>query len=858
MDFEEFFFRATKYAPYPYQRRLADAGLLPTVLLAPTAAGKTEAAILAGWLWRRAYSPDPEMRPGTPRRLVYCLPLRTLVEQTAERVTGWLANLGISDRIALTVLFGGQERDGWELYPEKERIVIGTQDMLLSRALNRGYASSPFRWPWEFGLLNNDCLWVLDEVQLMANGLPTSVQLQAFRQHLGAYGRCHSLWMSATLNPKWLRTVDSPSPAPQDVLTPGAADTACDELERRLNATKTLRRLEIAAKGNAYDARQAGARVLELHQPGSMTLVVVNTVQRAQGLHRELQRSEPQAELVLVHSRFRPPDRSAKNERVTARVDASGAGLIVVATQAIEAGVHISARTLITELAPWSSLVQRFGRCNRGGEYIDGAIYWLEVAHKDDREAAPYEAAALSVAAQRLIDLEGESLAPAAIPQYDDEMFHRAVLRRRDLVGLFDTTADLSGGYLDVSRFVRGTDETDVYVFWRSWDAVRPDVAMPAPTRDEVCSVPIGDVKTFLEANSGTRRTAAGATEKETEEVPEDENGTSEQAGTIPSGSQSREAWRWDPLFGQWDRVSAGQVYPGQTLLVKASAGGYTAMRGWDPKSTAAVDELADPRDLAPCESVDGEPSNAGQKRWVPLRDHSLHVRDEARRILEELTELDLPLDVQEAVLTAAHHHDWGKAHAVFRDTMLSNLSPEEVARYGGQLWAKRGKASQRAAKHSRPYFRHEVASALALLTESLPLEDWLRDLAAYLAAAHHGIVRLGMRSLPRARDQSPDSYYLLGFRMLDNLERDERWRQENSLPPADLGDGELCPELLVDVSLAQMGISADDERSWLDRTLDLRDRLGPFRLAYLEALVRAADVAASKAEQQEGGDLPG
>jgi CRISPR-associated endonuclease/helicase Cas3 len=39
--------------------------------------GKTAAVVLA-WLWNRVQRPDSEW----PRRLVYCLPMRTLVEQT--------------------------------------------------------------------------------------------------------------------------------------------------------------------------------------------------------------------------------------------------------------------------------------------------------------------------------------------------------------------------------------------------------------------------------------------------------------------------------------------------------------------------------------------------------------------------------------------------------------------------------------------------------------------------------------------------------------------------------------------------------------------------------------------------------
>ena len=83
--------------------------------------------------------------------------------------------------------------------------------MLLSRALNRGYASARARWPMEFGLLNHDALWVMDEVQLMDVGLATSAQLQAFREEDREKGLrpCHTWWMSATLQPEWLRSVDT-------------------------------------------------------------------------------------------------------------------------------------------------------------------------------------------------------------------------------------------------------------------------------------------------------------------------------------------------------------------------------------------------------------------------------------------------------------------------------------------------------------------------------------------------------------------------------------------------------------------------------------------------------------------------
>ena len=159
MRYLELFRKATQgeFNPYPYQRTIAEGTTLPTLLRVPTGAGKTEAAAL-GWLYRHFEHPDQYVRHSTPRRLVYCLPMRTLVEQTVGRILRWLENLDMADLVGVVTLMGGEPRRQWYLTPEKPFIIVGTQDMLLSRALNRGYGSSPFMWPVEYGLLNNDCL----------------------------------------------------------------------------------------------------------------------------------------------------------------------------------------------------------------------------------------------------------------------------------------------------------------------------------------------------------------------------------------------------------------------------------------------------------------------------------------------------------------------------------------------------------------------------------------------------------------------------------------------------------------------------------------------------------------------------
>jgi CRISPR-associated endonuclease/helicase Cas3 len=505
-----------------------------------------------------------------------------------------------------------------------------------------------------------------------------------------------------------------------------------------------------------------------------------------------------------VHSRFRPQERREQNEAIGH--DLPVAGRIAVSTQAIEAGVDISARTLITDLAPWPSLVQRFGRCNRRGEFPQAEVYWLDLPELR-RHASPYEEDSLIQARAQLEKLEGQSVAPANLLEGDETIRHEAVLRRRDLVGLFDTTPDLSGNYLDISRFVRGSDEMDVQVFWRIWGEGDPPEDLPQPQREELCNVPVGQIKEFLR-----------------------------------NRSRSRQARRWDFLDGRWQRIDPQEVRPGQTLLLRAEDGGYSPILGWNPEGTGTVEPVFNSQEARGSDSQDEDPTSLQPRRWVPLARHSGNVREEALRILESLSLPELTEEVHQAVITAAHWHDAGKAHPVFQDMLLQPLPEKERNEYRQELWAK---SNRRGGKHSHPYFRHEVASALALLQHASPkLEGWARDLAAYLAMAHHGKVRLSLRSLPSG-NQSPDHQYLLGFPM----------KGKDLLPSANLGGDVTAPETEINLSIAQIGVTENGEPSWLERALALRDRLGPFRLAYLEALVRGADVRASIKEQRDRGE---
>ncbi|MBA2671290.1 MAG: CRISPR-associated helicase Cas3', partial [Gemmatimonadetes bacterium] len=439
-NFTELFREATENPnPFPYQVRFAEADDFPELVHAPTGAGKTATAVL-GWLWRYLFADKP-----TPRRLVYCLPMRVLVEQTRDEARKWLNNLGLTEKVRVHLLMGGEQAEEWDLDPEKPVILIGTQDMLLSRALNRGYGMGRFRWPMHFGLLNNDALWVLDEIQLMGTGLATSTQLQAFREALGIYGTTKTVWMSATLLPRWLGSIDyrdriEPELRLHTLRLDPETDYRADGLRERWEAKKPIRRAALALgqerQGQAGTATPSEVPltsdepskiaqfVTAQHQAGSLTLVIVNTVGRCRALFEAIRmiyspkargraRSGAQSvsaaapDLKLIHSRFRPREREEWRSWLTAK-ELPPQGRIVVSTQVVEAGVDLSARTLITELAPWPSLVQRFGRCNRRGEFPgnDGSdpahVFWIDVPTSDENKSAPYRKDELDEARTRI------------------------------------------------------------------------------------------------------------------------------------------------------------------------------------------------------------------------------------------------------------------------------------------------------------------------------------------------------------------------------------------------------------------------------------------------------------------------
>jgi CRISPR-associated endonuclease/helicase Cas3 len=80
------------------------------VIRIPTGLGKTE-GVLAAWTFHRIYRADYQW----PRRLVWCLPMRVLVEQTEHVARQLVSKMPAANSAAVHVAMGGEDTGEWFL-----------------------------------------------------------------------------------------------------------------------------------------------------------------------------------------------------------------------------------------------------------------------------------------------------------------------------------------------------------------------------------------------------------------------------------------------------------------------------------------------------------------------------------------------------------------------------------------------------------------------------------------------------------------------------------------------------------------------------------------------------------------------
>jgi CRISPR-associated endonuclease/helicase Cas3 len=218
-----------------------------------------------------------------------------------------------------------------------------------------------------------------------------------------------------------------------------------------LEAKETCPRYRLKASSR-IDALNA---VLEAVRDGRRVLWVVNTVRRAQELARALRAAlKDEREVLVYHSRFTLADRQRRHRQTIDAFRASPGGepraALAITTQVCEMSLDLDADVLVTEHAPISSLVQRFGRANRhlrrGPDFRALLLTYAPESH------LPYEKSELEAANAFLAELAERDVSQRDLAAG----LEKHALPERDASG---STTFVTGGYFAVPGSLRESDD---------------------------------------------------------------------------------------------------------------------------------------------------------------------------------------------------------------------------------------------------------------------------------------------------------------------------------------------------------------------------------------------------------------
>jgi CRISPR-associated endonuclease/helicase Cas3 len=656
-DFPAFFESVHERPPFPWQARLAEQvlreGRWPHLLDLPTGVGKTSAIDVA--LFALAHRPDV-----FPRRIALVVDRRVVVDQGAEharkiqeRLKG--ATEGAAGAVAgalralfggeageapftVSVLRGGMPRDeAWARRPDRPVVALSTVDQVGSRLLFRGYGVSPRMAPVHAGLLGNDTLILLDEVQLSA----------AFADTLRALHRRWRPWHrrqdGPSLPDRWgvVRMSATPLGDEEGAGVPFRLDEEDERhplLARRLGARKltTPQLVPVSRRegrsAETFAAATADAARAHLVAGARAVAVVVNRVDTARRVHEILRAGYgTEADVALLTGRMRPLDRMevlgspADAASVAGRVaagrhrDEGARPLVVVATQCIEAGADFDFDAMVTECASLDALRQRLGRLDRLGRL--GVTRCTVLARSDqvtaDAEDPIYGGALaatwhwLDARAGRAGAAEGVDLGISGFPELPSDAVElgalcSAVVRAPILLpahlDAWAQTNPRPEPDPDVALWLHGPrrDAKEVQVVWRAdldeeslnretsragelverARELAPQLELCPPSSLESISVPIHAARAWLQ---GSEDHSFG-----------DVEGASDEDSAAPASQEVSRFRRCVRLLrGSPEIIEGRDLRPGDTLIVPSSYGGI-GHGSWNPAATAFVPDLGD------------------------------------------------------------------------------------------------------------------------------------------------------------------------------------------------------------------------------------------------------------------------
>ena len=372
MDFSSDFQELTDHLPLPWQSRLYDrlyAGDIPSVCDIPTGLGKT----MVIPIWLIALKHQQMAGQGTlPRRLVYIINRRTVVDQATE-VVGQIRNKRNkwTDPLALSTLRGELADDGeWRKDPSVPAIIIGTIDMVGSKLLFNGYGDGRYGRAHHAGLVGQDTLWVHDEAHLTPAFSYLLQQVQQSQQE------CHEM------RPIQVMDLTATSRSDHDVLRLDGVDYDHPIVHERITAEKIVKLHEV-------EKSKKGARIVELarRHASAKVLIYVQTPREVKAIANKLGRDH---RIAILNGRMRGYERdkmAADNEvyRKFLNAESVDESIYLVCTSAGEVGIDIDADHMVCNMTTMDSLIQRLGRVNRRG----GKQAQVDIVYEEEKKNTP-------------------------------------------------------------------------------------------------------------------------------------------------------------------------------------------------------------------------------------------------------------------------------------------------------------------------------------------------------------------------------------------------------------------------------------------------------------------------------------
>lgn len=325
------------------------------LLIAPTGAGKTEAAVL--WALRNRKGGE---------RIFYVLPYQVSINSMAERISKIFpaenGSLKLYENNNVSVLHSNTTL---AYFQDALNDDVDLQKAILIAGANKNAARkiySPIKVTTVYQLLNIFFGRKFFEVGLLelANSIIIFDEIHAYDGHtLGLI-----LVMLKYLNKLNARIFIMTATLPRE-LKEQLREAACIPLTQEITLKQTeplrteerrkLKAVESLIEDNIDHIKQT----IKFSQAKEKKVVIVcNTVSKAVKIWDALKDYKP----LLVHSRFTLGDRIERERKENIEEFS-----VVVSTQVIEVSLDVSFGVMFTELAPADCLLQRFGRVNRHG-----------------------------------------------------------------------------------------------------------------------------------------------------------------------------------------------------------------------------------------------------------------------------------------------------------------------------------------------------------------------------------------------------------------------------------------------------------------------------------------------------------